>query len=159
MPGMKHPAWVAPFLDHLKTSCNYAASARAVGVSYAVVMGLKARDADFQAACDEALEEAYDHLEAEARRRAFEGTDEPVWYMGEQVGTVRRYSDSLAQFLLKGYRRRKFGDKQEITGADGGPLSTVDETRKAARIAALLSLAQQRRDGELPADDDLSDLA
>lgn len=157
MPAMDTPAWVAPFLDHLRTSCNYAASARAAGVGYSTVMARKQRDADFQAACDEALEEAYDSLEAEARRRAFEGSDEPVWHQGEQVGTVRKYSDSLAQFLLKGYRRRKFGDKQEITGADGGPLSTVDETAKAARIAALLALAKERKArGEA---EDLSDLA
>lgn len=159
MSTSSYPAWVQPFLDHLKASCNHAASARAVGVSYAAVMSLKQRDADFAAACEDALEEAYDALEAEARRRAFEGTDEPVWYLGEQVGTVRKYSDGLAQFLLKGYRRRKFGDKQEITGADGGPLATIDETAKAARIAALLSLAQARKDRSLPADDDLSDLA
>jgi hypothetical protein len=151
-----YPPWVPAFLDHLKTSCNYAASCRAVGVSYSAMTSLRARDPDFEAACDEALEEAYDTLEAEARRRAFEGTDEPVWHQGVQCGTVRKYSDSLAQFLLKGYRRRKFGDKQEITGADGGPLALADETKKAARVAALLAVAQQRK--AQPADD-VSDLA
>jgi len=142
-----YPAWVAPFIEHLKTSCNFAGSARAVGVGYSTVMALKQRDADFAAACDEALEEAYDTLEAEARRRAFEGVDEPVFYQGVECGTVRKYSDGLAQFLLKGYRRRKFGDKQEITGADGGPLALIDDTKKAARIAALLALAKDRKAG------------
>ncbi len=155
----KHPPWVGPFLGHLRTSLNAAESCRAAGVPYSTVTGLRARDADFAAAYEDALEEAYDHLEAEARRRAFEGTEEPVWHQGAQCGTVRKYSDSLAQFLLKGYRRRKFGDKQEITGADGGPLAMVDETKKAARVAALLAMAQARKDGSLPADDDVSDLA
>lgn len=154
----KNP-WVNPFLQHLRTSLNYAASARAVGVPYSTVMRLKQRDADFEAACEDACEEAYDALEAECRRRAFEGTDEPVFYQGAEVGTVRKYSDSLAMFLLKGYRRRKFGDKQEVTGADGGPLALVDDTRKAARISALLALAQQRKSNNLPSDDDVSDLA
>lgn len=154
---MDTPAWVAPFLAHLRTSCNYAASARAAGVGYSTVMARKQRDADFEAACEEALEEAYDDLEAEARRRAFDGTEEPVWHQGEQCGTVRKYSDGLAQFLLKGYRRRKFGDRTELTGADGGPLATVDETAKAARIAALLALAKARQDrGGEP--EDVSDL-
>lgn len=143
-----YPPWVNPFLQHLKTSMNMAESARSVGIAYSTVMALKQRDADFEAACEEALEEACDYLEAEMRRRAFEGVEEPVFYQGEEVGTVRKYSDGLAMFLMKGYRRRKFGDKQEITGANGGPLSTVDETKKAARLAALLSLAKQRKEFE-----------
>jgi hypothetical protein len=181
-----------------------AESCRAVGISYANMMALKAKDADFEAACDEALEEAYDYLEAECRRRAFQGVEEPVVYQGNltpvferdangelvyedydtglrdddgdpvmgrrmrqardasgkpQWLTVRKYSDPMAMFLMKGYRRRKFGDKQEITGANGGPLSTIDETKKAARLSALLALAQQRKDQALPADDDIEDLA
>lgn len=186
----KYPAWVNPFLQHLKSSCNMAESCRAVGASYSAMMALKAKDADFEAAVDEALEEAYDALEAEARRRAFHGIEEPVVYQGQLTPiferdangevmldddgrpvqardrhgnlrylTVRKYSDGLAQFLLKGYRRKKFGDKTELTGANGGPLSTIDETKKAARLAALLALAQQRKDSQLPADDDIGDLA
>lgn len=33
--------------------------------------------------------------------RAVEGVEEPVWYQGEQVGTVRRYSDRLLELSLK----------------------------------------------------------
>lgn len=166
-----------------------AESCRAVGVKYNTMMALKSKDGDFEAACDEALEESYDYLEAEARRRAFHGVEDPVVYQGQLTPifernddgtikvdddgrpvmerdangapkflTVRKYSDSLAQFLLKGYRRRKFGDKQEITGADGGALTVIDETKKAARIASLLATAAARKaKGEEP--DDLSDLA
>ena len=192
MAAMSYAYWVTPFLQHLKTSCNMAESCRAVGVTYSAMMSLKARDADFAAACDEALEESYDYLEAEARRRAFHGVEEPVVYQGqltplfernadgsvrvdEDTGhpvqardshgnvrylTVRKYSDGLAQFLLKGYRRKKFGDKQEITGADGGALAVVDDTKKAARLAALMALAQARKaKGQETTDDDMSDLA
>lgn len=144
---MNYPAWVMPFLDHLRQSANVAASARAVGVSSGAVYGLRERDGDFRASWDEALEDAFDMLEAEARRRAFEGVEEPVFYQGREVGTVRKYSDSLAQFLLKGYRRRKFGDKTEITGADGGAL-VIDDTARASRIAQLMALAAQRKENE-----------
>jgi hypothetical protein len=41
-------------------------------------------------------------LEAEARRRAAEGIDKPVYYQGQVVGTVKEYSDTLLIFLLKG---------------------------------------------------------
>lgn len=181
-----YPPWVAPFLEHLKRSCNMAESCRQVGVNYATMHALKSRDADFDAACDDALEEAFDYLEAECRRRAFDGIEEPIVYQGQLTPiferdaqgnvltdldtgnpvqardangqprylTLRKYSDGLAMFLMKGYRRRKFGDKTELTGANGGPLSTVDETKKAARIAALLALAQSRKAGG-----DIDDLA
>ncbi len=144
---MNYPAWAMPFLDHLRESANISASARAVGVSSSAVYALRERDGDFRAAWDEALEDAYDVLEAEARRRAFEGVEEPVFYQGRECGVVRKYSDGLAQFLLKGYRRKKFGDKTEITGADGGAL-VIDDTARASRIAQLMALAAARKVNE-----------
>lgn len=61
--------------------------------------------------------------------------------------TINKRSDALLMFQLKGLRRRVYGDKQEITGADGGALALVDDTKKAARVAALIALAQTRKDG------------
>lgn len=174
----QYAPWVSPFLEHLRTSCNVAGSCRAVGISSAAVYALRDKDADFAAAWDDALEDAYDYLEAEARRRAFEGVEEPVVYQGQLTPvwernsdgtfvkdddgnltqelnpdgspkylTVRKYSDGLAQFLLKGYRRRKFGEKLELTGKDGGPVA-IDETTRAARVAQLMALAEQRKQFE-----------
>jgi len=59
--------------------------------------------------------------------------------------TITKYSDSLLMFVLKGNRRRLYGDKTEVTGAGGGPI-VMDETKKASRIAALLALARDRKD-------------
>jgi hypothetical protein len=59
--------------------------------------------------------------------------------------TVTKYSDALLMFVLKGNRRRLYGDRTEVTGADGGPIK-LDETKKASRIAALLALAHGRKD-------------
>lgn len=174
----QYAPWVSPFLEHLRTSCNVAGSCRAVGVSSTAVYALRNTDADFAAAWDDALEDAYDYLEAEARRRAFDGVEEPVVYQGQLTPvferdadgaylkdddgnvvqaknpdgtpkflTVKKYSDGLAQFLLKGYRRRKFGEKLELTGKDGGPV-TIDETTRAARVAQLMAVAQQRKQFE-----------
>ena len=36
--------------------------------------------------------------------------------------TVRKHSDALLQFLLKGYRRRFGTERTEMTGADGAPI-------------------------------------
>ena len=57
---------------------------------------------------------AGDILEAEAHRRAVEGVEEPVgWYKGQAGGTVRRYSDVLLMFLLKGVLPERYKDRIE----------------------------------------------
>lgn len=75
-------------------------------------------DPDYVKAFNDALEQAADRLEQEARRRAVEGTSKPVFYKGEECGYIQEYSDTLLIFLLKGARPEKYRDniKQEITG-------------------------------------------
>lgn len=60
-------------------------------------------------------------LEEEARRRAVEGWEEPVYQGGAQVGVKRRYSDVLLIFLLKGNAPEKFGDRITQTLRPAGP--------------------------------------
>jgi len=57
-----------------------------------------------------------------------------------RVDTRKWYLSKLAP--------KRYGDKQavEVTGADGGPIAHVDETSKAARLAALLATAAARKD-------------
>ncbi len=76
-----------------------------------------------------AQDDAAQTLEDEAVRRATEGTLEPVFYQGLKVGAVRRYSDGLMQFLLRGFRPQKYSAKAEITGANGGPIETAIQVR------------------------------
>lgn len=68
----------------------------------------KARDVDAQFAedWDEALLEATDGLHYECYRRAVEGVPEPVFYQGDECGTITRYSDSLLMSLLKAHDPR-----------------------------------------------------
>ncbi len=52
-----------------------------------------------------------------------EGWEEPAgWYQGEAGGTVRRYSDTLLIFLLKGHRPERFHEQVRHTGEQGGPI-------------------------------------
>ena len=65
-----------------------------------------------------AKEDAADILEAEAKRRAVEGVEEPTgWYKGVPGGYVRRYSDVLLIFLLKGLRPEVYRERMEVSGA------------------------------------------
>jgi len=73
----------------------------------------RAADKSFAEAWDDALNLGLDELESEARRRAFDGVEEPVFYKGEVCGHIRRYSDSLIMFMLKAYRPQ-FRDRVTI---------------------------------------------
>jgi len=99
-----------------------------------------ANDPAYALAFERAKETAADILESEARRRAIEGTDEPVFYRGEQVGKITKYSDRLLEFLLTGARPSIFGKRSlELHGEGGGAvkIQLTDEDRKIAdRIAS-----------------------
>ena len=78
---------------------------------------------------EEASEDAADSLEAEARRRAVEGVEEPVgWYKGQAGGVVRKYSDTLLIFLLKGRRPELYRERFEHSGPSDEP--TITEIRR-----------------------------
>lgn len=70
-------------------------------------------DPEYVEAAKSAFKEAGDILEAEARRRAVEGVAEPVFYQGQAIGAVRKYSDVLLIFLLKGVKPEKFRERHE----------------------------------------------
>ena len=68
--------------------------------------------------------------------------------------TVRKHSDALLTVILKGRRKKVYAERTELTGADGGPVATMDEATRSARAAQLLAAAAARK-----AADDGSDLA
>ena len=82
-------------------------------------------DKHFAAQFERAREIATDLLEEEARRRALKGVEEPVFYQGEVVGHVQKYSDILIMMLLNGHRPERFKQRTEHTGKDGGPIAVV----------------------------------
>ena len=60
----------------------------------------------------------------EARRRALTGVEQPVYYKGEAVGRIAKYSDTLLIFLLKAHWPKKSRDNvsAEHSGKDNGPI-------------------------------------
>lgn len=115
------------FLYTLELGGTVSAALGAAGIDRATLRQWKERDPDFDKAMEAAEEEGTDRLEDEAYRRAFEGVEEPVFHAGEIVATVRKPSDRLMEFLLKGRRRWKYGDRVGITGGEPGdePLKVI----------------------------------
>lgn len=110
------------FLDRLRETGNVYRSALSVGLLHPAVYKQRNKDPEFARAWDEALNESVDFLVEEAKRRAYDGVDEPVFYQGEVCGTVRKYSDPLLMFLIKGIRKEYATERKELTGSNGQPL-------------------------------------
>ena len=143
--AIKRRRWEKTFLAELRRTGNHSAAARAARIDRTVPYKARQDDPDFAAAYADALEEACDGLELEARRRAHDGVDEPVVYQGELCGTwvdadgnvvpvdtpgaklvpltLKKYSDSLLLALLKAHRPERFRDNMKLehtgTGKDG----------------------------------------
>jgi AcrR family transcriptional regulator len=113
------------FLREFAQSGNVLRSARAAGVGRAVVYEWKEKDEYFLELYEAAHEDAIDRLEEEARRRAVDGWNEPVYQGGEKVGTIRKFSDAMLALLLKGKRPDTFRERHEHTGKDGGPIGVT----------------------------------
>lgn len=122
--GNKQHLWTDAFLAALSECGVLTQASELAGIDRVSVWRRRKDDPEFAAACEEAVEMAADKLEAEARRRAVEGVEEPVYQGGQLIGTKTVYSDSLLALLLKGRRKKVFAERVETTGADGGPVKS-----------------------------------
>ena len=105
------------------------------------------QDPDYRLAFEQAKLEVVGELEDEAVRRACEGWLKPVFYQGRQCGTVRRYSDKLLMFLLKGWRPERYRLGKELGMFQPTQGTTVGEHEIEARLyAARRRVAMDRRD-------------
>jgi hypothetical protein len=122
MDTIRTPEKRAEFLTALSSTGSVAEACRQASVARNSMYLWRNSDEGFAADWDKYLEAGAQLLEDEAKRRAHDGYDEPVFYKGEMVATTRKYSDTLLIFLLKGLIPHRYGDRMAHTGADGGPI-------------------------------------
>lgn len=113
-PDTRGVDWRPAFLAALGQGGNVTAAAQAAGIDRTTAYLMRNHDPEFARGWVDNMDRAADLLEAEARRRAVIGVEEPIVYKGQVTGAVRRYSDTLLIFLLKGARPEKFRDRVEI---------------------------------------------
>ena len=90
-------------------------AALAAGISRKTFYDWMARDPKFAAEYEQARQDATDAIESEVVRRAIHGTEEPVFYQGQQCGTIKRYSDALLVALMKSRKPVEYGTKADVT--------------------------------------------
>ena len=98
---------MAAFLRELAACHSVAAAARSVGMSRQSAYRLRARlkGEPFDLGWETAFQHSYDALHQAALERALHGTQVPVFFNGEQIGTRQHYDERLTCFLLAARNR------------------------------------------------------
>ena len=166
---MKHPASKRAAVLRAFSECGRVDLAcKAAGVDRSMHYDWLKKHPDYAAAFERMREQALDMLEDEAWRRAREGFDEPVFHAGKQAqmfardadgqpvkgpdgkfvavpAVVRRYSDGVLTFLLKGRRKQVYGDRIEHTGAGGAAIEVRANVRDTV-MRAVEDLPDESKD-------------
>jgi transposase-like protein len=123
------------FLEAFAQAGTITQAAKSVGINRDCHYSWLSNDPEYGLAFDDAQEQAIERLEAEMLRRGVEGVEEPVFHGGVEVGTIRRYSDTLLIFALKGLRPERYRER----------ISIVTEESVDAEIRRLTAELERRR--------------
>lgn len=115
------------FLETFAETCNIWQAAKRAGIGRTTHYRWLVEDQAYVGEFDKVQRAAGEHVESTAVSRATDGWLEPVHYQGRVCGHVRRFSDGLAQFLLRGLLPDKYGNKTEISGPQGEPVQAKIE--------------------------------
>lgn len=130
------------FLKQVSLCGQIVASCRAIGVAPATVKNHRAADNVFDQRVKDAVDLYRDWIDAEIRRRGFEGVEKPVFYQGQVVGWIKEFSDQLALAHAKAhdprYRERSQLDVKHSGGVmvvPAAPASTEDWSKRFSTAA------------------------
>lgn len=174
------PERLTAFCAALSETCNVGKACTAINISRWTAYKWRKTMPEFAEAWDEAMRAGVTGLEDEAHRRAFEGVEDPLTHLGQftylwredehgnkvpvldengehKVASVRKYSDTLAIFLLKAHAPEKYRENSHIQLSGHLSLSDMSEEEMRAELAQLAAAGVVPLSGENP-DDDASDL-
>ena len=132
------PEKAEAFFAALAETANVSKACAAIAVSRRTAYNWREADPGFAAGWDRAMKAAVLGLEDEAHRRAFEGVDKPVFYQGDECGTIREYSDTLAIFLLKAHNPEKYRENSKVELEANIRVNDMTDEEIRAEIAALV---------------------
>lgn len=137
---IRTPKKEAAFLEALTKGLSITAAAKDADIGRRTAYEWRDDDDLFRQAWDDAVEAGTDLLEDEAKRRAANGIDEPVFYKGDVCGHVRKYSDTLMIFMLKARRPLKYRENLNVSGDEGQMDQLIDAiNRSGANAGTILS--------------------
>lgn len=128
------------FLTLYQRSGLIAQSLQAIGRKPAHLRATRAAFPGFAEDMDFCRQLRVEAIEAEIDRRAVIGYEEPVFYRGEQCGTVRKWSDPLLALLI----RKEHPGYRESVRVDQSVTAQIDVTTSRAALRALSPEDQDR---------------
>jgi hypothetical protein len=137
----------ALFLEWLGQTANVSLSCQQAGIPRQTVYDWRSADQDFAMAWEKAHRLGSEAIEDEIVRRGVQGVEEPVFYQGQAVASVRRYSDPLLLAAAKA-RLPHYRDRTQISGDPSAPLQVHHEHRAIPDLPdefRRLSTAEQLR--------------
>ena len=134
------PVWADEFIRVLRTTGIVISAIRATGVSRRLAYAARDIDVEFAMQWQDAVLEAAEAMEEEARRRAVDGWEEPVFGRlareagmpdpGEgRIGEIRKHSDVLMSLMLKGNLPGKYNPTQETAVSGAIKIQYVNDWR------------------------------
>ncbi len=106
--------WHPKFLAALAKSGIIGDACKAAGINRGTFYDHRDKDPEFAKAAADAIEASIETLEKEARRRALQGTNKPVFHQGRECGKIKEYSDTLTIFLLKAQRPEIYRERYDL---------------------------------------------
>lgn len=137
--------WKQPFLEAISRGLCVREACRIAGITPGPVYHQRNTDEEFQKEWDRVADLGTELLEQEAQRRAFHGTEKPVFYKGEQCGVIQEYSDTLLMFVLRGRKPEMYRDKDR----SGDTNVNVNVSAQANAMAAS-AIREMIADGTIP---------
>jgi hypothetical protein len=90
----------------------------------------------------------------EARRRAIDGVEEPVFHRGKVVGHVNKFSDSLLTKLLEASDPERYGKRSNVAIEQN---ITIQGGSAKEKLASMLKVELDALEGEYSEVDDDED--
>ncbi len=102
------------FMEEFKKHGVITRACKTAGIKYDTVNNLRRKSPAFAYLLESAAFEAKDHLEYVAYKRAVEGWEEDIVFMGRKTGdTVKKVDNKLLLELLRAAKPEKFSSKSE----------------------------------------------
>lgn len=125
----------AQFLALLSEYGNVTRAAEECELNRPYLYQARKEDESFASEWEESAKIGAARLEDEARRRAVEGWQEPVWYQGVQCGTVNKFSDTLLICLLKAHHPEKYADRSKSDVKVDGDIGITHDVSPVIKTA------------------------
>ena len=104
------------FLSHYAQTAVLYKSAHAANLCAQTIRNRILKDTTFADEVEQAKQQYVELLESEVHRRGVVGIDEPIFYKGREVGTIKKYSDRMLALQVKRFCP-EYGERIDVNAS------------------------------------------